>query len=246
MEDLIHRENPQKLYIQLCEIMKKKIQGEEWPLSSQIPTEDELCKSYNVSRATVRSAILELVRQGFLMRQQGKGTFVFKKVISDTLTMVTSFGEIMLGSVGEYSTTVLAQTIMMPVDDLSAQLNITEDKHIIYIKRLRTAEGKAFLIQESYIPFHICPPLLEEDIEHVSLFERFEKKHSIHITDVKSYFDVTCLNAEEGRLFDLPQGFPAAVLAQHFYSRDNQVMYTRSINRPDRFKFFMEFDHKTI
>src|SRR4030043_1545111 len=93
--ELIDRDDHQKLYLQLYEILKRKIEGGEWPLGSQIPTEEELCSMFNVSRATVRTAILELVRQGYLKRQQGKGTFVFKNVISEGLTMLTNFRELL-------------------------------------------------------------------------------------------------------------------------------------------------------
>jgi DNA-binding GntR family transcriptional regulator len=48
---LIDRENHQKLYIQLYEIIKKKIENNEWEVGSRIPTEQELCKMFNVSRA---------------------------------------------------------------------------------------------------------------------------------------------------------------------------------------------------
>jgi len=179
----LNRQNYRKLYVQLYEIIRKKIEDKEWSVGFRIPTEQELCKDFNVSRATVRSAILELVRQGYLIRQQGRGTFVSKKVISDKLTMFTTFGELMLEEGIDFSTDVLAQTIMMPVDDLADKLNISADKHIIYIKRLRKVDYKPILIQETYIPFHICPPLLEEDVQKNSLFELLEKKYGIHITE---------------------------------------------------------------
>jgi GntR family transcriptional regulator len=103
---LIDRENHQKLYIQLYEIIKKKIENNEWEVGSRIPTEQELCKMFNVSRATVRTAILELTRLGFLKRQQGKGTFICKKARSEGLTMLTSFRELMFEEGLTFSTNV--------------------------------------------------------------------------------------------------------------------------------------------
>ena len=54
------------------------------------PYEEDLCKMFNVSRATVRTAVMELVRQGYLKRQQGKGTFIYRNIGSDGITMLTS------------------------------------------------------------------------------------------------------------------------------------------------------------
>ena len=222
--------------------MKKKIEDKEWSLGFRIPIEQELCNVFEVSRVTVRSAISVLVRQGYLIRQQGRGTFVSKKVISDKLTMFTTFGELMLEEDIDFSTDMLAQTIMMPVDDLADKLNVSGDKHIIYIKRLRKVDNKPILIQETYIPFHICPPLLEEDVRKNSLFELLERKHGIHLTGVRNYFDVKYLNADEGMLLDLSENSPALVLTQHFFSGETQIMYMRSIKRPNNFVFLIEFE----
>lgn len=222
--------------------MKKKIEDKEWSLGFRIPIEQELCNVFEVSRVTVRSAISELVRQGYLIRQQGRGTFVSKKVISDKLTMFTTFGELMLEEGIDFSTDMLAQTIMMPVDDLADKLNVSGDKHIIYIKKLRKVDNKPILIQETYIPFHICPPLLEEDVRKNSLFELLERKHGIHLTGVRNYFDVKYLNADEGMLLDLSENSPALVLTQHFFSGKTQIMYMRSIKRPNSFVFLIEFE----
>jgi len=244
--DLIDREDHQKLYLQLYDILKKKIESSEWAIGSQIPTEEDLCKMFNVSRATVRTAVLELVRQGYLKRQQGKGTFIFRNVISEGLTMLTSFRELLFEEDLHFSTTVLARTVMMPVDDMDIQLNIEKDKHVIYIKRMRFIENEPALLQETYIPYHICPLLLEDDIENNSLFDLFEKKYGIKITRVKNFIEIAHLNEDEARLLRLAKWAPAVLLTQYFYSGETLVMYTRSIKRTDRFKFLMEFERKAV
>ena len=242
--ELIDREDHQKLYFQLYEILKKKIESNEWLVGSQIPTEDELCKMFSVSRATVRTAVLELVRQGYLKRQQGKGTFIYKNYVSEGLTMLTNFRELLFEEGLNFTTNVLARTVMMPIDDLDVKLDIPKDKHVIYIKRLRSIDNEPVLLQETYIPYHICPLLLEEDIEHQSLFELFEKKYGIKITRVKNYIEISPLHPDEKQLIGLPESSQAILLNQYFYSGDTLVMYTRSIKRTDRFKFLMELERK--
>ena len=242
--EIINRDNPQKLYIQVFEILKKKIESGEWDIDSQIPTEEELCKIYSVSKATIRAAILELVRQGYLTRQQGKGTFVCKRIIPEGLTMLTSFKELMLEAGVNFSTKILAQTVMMPIDDIDVKLNVPEDKHIIYIKRLRTVDNEPVLLQEAYIPYHLCPQLLAEDVAGNSLFELLEKKHGLTITKVKDFIEVMSVKTGEGKILGLPEASPVLLLEQHFYSGDTQIMYMRSIKRPDRFRFTIEFEKK--
>ena len=244
MENSIDRQKSEKLYVQLYEILKKKIEGGDWAVGSQIPVEEDLCKTYEISKATVRLAIMDLVRQGFLMRQQGKGTFVCKRIIPEGLMMSTSFKELMFEAGINYSTTVLAQTVMMPTDDLDVKLGIPEDKHIIYIKRLQIADNEPILLQESFIPYHICPQLLAEDVANNSLFELIEKKHGTKITKVKDYIEIAYPGTGELKLLNMPEGSPALLLEQHFYSGETQVMYIRSIKRPERFRFYIEMERK--
>ena len=68
----------------------------------------------------------------------------------------------------------------------------------LYIsKRLRLLDNEPFLLQETYIPYHICPLLLEDDIENNSLFDLFEKKYGIKITKVKNYINLAYLDVDE-------------------------------------------------
>ncbi|MEW6586350.1 MAG: GntR family transcriptional regulator [Nitrospirota bacterium] len=242
--ELIDREDHQKLYLQLYEILRKKIETNEWTVGAQIPTEEELCKMFGVSRATVRTAILELVRQGYLKRQQGKGTFIFRNIVSEGLTMQTSLKEVPVEKGHELSSRVLARTVMMPVDELDLRLDISPDKHVIYIKRIWAIQDEPVVLQESFVPYHLCPLLLEDDIERHSLFETFEKKYGIKITRVKNHIDITRLTSDEARILGLTEGSPALLMTQQFHSGDTLIMYVRSVKRPDRFRLLVELERK--
>jgi len=242
--ELIDREDHQKLYFQLYEILRKKIEGNEWPICSQIPTEEDLCRMFNVSRATVRTAVMELVRQGYLKRQQGKGTFIFRNIGSEGLTMLTSLQEILFEKGFQVTTIVLERSVMMPIGDLDLKLRVPKDKHIIYIKRLRLIDNEPVLLQESYVPYNICPLLLEEDVENQLLFDIFEKKYGMKITRVENHIEIAYITSDEARIIGLAEGSPAILLNQYFYSGEALVMYTRSIKRTDRFKFLINLERK--
>jgi GntR family transcriptional regulator len=242
MIETIDRDKPKKLYIQLYEILRGRIEGEEWGVGSQTPTEDDLCRLFDVSKATVRLAVTELARQGYLKRQQGKGTFVCKRVIPEELSMVTSFRELMLEAGVQFTTEVLAQTVMMPTDDLALNLDVSEDKHLIYIKRLRLVNNEPVLLQETFIPRHVCPRLLEEDLEHNSLQEILQERCGIPITRVQDYISIASPTRTDCELLGLESECAALMLEQLLFSRITQISYTRSLKHPERFKFFIELE----
>ncbi len=59
--------------------LQMKIIFGEWPEGYRIPTEMELCDHYGVSRVTIRRALDGLVRQGYISRTRGRGSFVLFK-----------------------------------------------------------------------------------------------------------------------------------------------------------------------
>ncbi|OGQ94345.1 MAG: hypothetical protein A2521_13140 [Deltaproteobacteria bacterium RIFOXYD12_FULL_57_12] len=240
--ETIDRDKPKKLYVQVFEILKARIESNEWPVGTQIPVEEELCKIYAVSKATIRLAVLELVRQGYLIRRQGRGTFVCERLASKGPAMSASFKAIMPENEPGLATRIMAQTVMMPVDDVGAKLNIPDDKHLIYIKRLSVRENEPVMIQESFLPHSLCPQLLRDEITKTSLLDLLEDKYELPITRIAENFDVTELSSEESKQLGLPAGAAALLLEQHFFSNDRQIMYVRSVIKPGGIRFSIEFN----
>jgi GntR family transcriptional regulator len=71
----LRREDPRALHEQLSARLRADFLSAH-PPGQQIPTEEAICQTYNLSRVTVRRAIQTLVDQGLLIRKQGKGTFL--------------------------------------------------------------------------------------------------------------------------------------------------------------------------
>ena len=87
--EVIMREKLAK-YEQIRQDIIHKIESMEYRPNQVIPSENELCASYGVSRITVRKAIDELVHEGLLYRIKGKGSFV-RDHGSEGLSRIYSF-----------------------------------------------------------------------------------------------------------------------------------------------------------
>lgn len=92
---IVSKESPIPLHYQIKEILQEMIENEELKSGDAIPTERELCMIQGVSRMTVNKAIMSLVNEGLLYREQGKGTFVAKPKKNKEIAGLKSFSEIM-------------------------------------------------------------------------------------------------------------------------------------------------------
>ena len=64
------------LYYQLVNIIKRNITAGTLKPGDVLPSESEMCKSFDISRSTVRQAVSMLEDEGLVVRKQGRGTYV--------------------------------------------------------------------------------------------------------------------------------------------------------------------------
>src|SRR5208283_3107756 len=134
IEKTIDRESRQKLYVQMYAIFKEKIKLTEWPEGMKIPTEDELCRLYDISKATVRFAISDLVREGLLRRIQGKGTFVVHGKPTNGLSIQIRLTEDLFGEGVRFTRELLDRGVKMPSAEIRTYF---EEEGILYYFRCK-------------------------------------------------------------------------------------------------------------
>src|SRR5512135_1426176 len=187
-EKTVDRESQQKLYVQMFSIIREKIEEREWPAGSQIPTEDELCRIYEVSKATVRMAIAELVRSGYLRKHQGKGTFVSQCLPDLGITMKTQLTEDIFGEGVITKKELLVRGVKEPSEDIKNHLKT--DGKVYYILCKRVVNGEAAYIEESYVPLDIVPDIEEADVCAAPFYDMIQERSQRKIQKVVQMIEI--------------------------------------------------------
>lgn len=145
-----------------------------------LPTESELCEVFEVSRMTVRQAIDELVREGFLDRQSGSGTFVKTLRLKGRLRTIQSFsGELAL--MGKSTNAQLISVEIVDSDEeISRKLQLSNEMKVLQIRRVRFVDEEPIAFQNSYLPYPYFKNLLNEDLNRFSLYDLLQEKY--HLT----------------------------------------------------------------
>ncbi|MDA8214306.1 MAG: GntR family transcriptional regulator [Nitrospiraceae bacterium] len=237
----IDRLNQEKLYIQLTRIFLEEINSGRWKLEQQIPTEEDLCKKYNVSKITVRQAINNLVSDGYLIKIQGKGTFVASALPVVGLAMKTRLTEEMFGKEVSVEREILFRVIREPQPEAKEYLK-TEDE-IYYILSRRVVSGEPVYIEESYIPYRMLPEIEKLDIARNSLYSILQEKGAKKIFKVIQTIEIAQVKEYLAKNLNMKEGAPVLVVHRLFLSSDGTpVAYTRLMGRGDGYKFQTEFE----
>jgi len=150
---LDHKKSPQPIYLQLFYEFKSKIDRGDWSFGSQIPSLEQLISTYGVSRMTIRQALQLLEQEGYISREQGRGTFVRKKPLSLVeLQLPTTWEKTV-----ELSDALATQSITennVRVDKLPA-IGIQHDGSLApfyrYLCRIHSKEGQPYCYSEVYL-----------------------------------------------------------------------------------------------
>jgi GntR family transcriptional regulator len=237
----VDRFGQEKLYIQLTRIMLEEITSGRWGLGKRIPTEDDLCNKFTISKITVRQAINNLVADGYLMKYQGKGTFVSSVMPVIGLAMKTKFTEDMFGKEVEAEKELISRGIVEPRPDIRAYLK-TDDTIYHFLCRRRVS-GEPAYIDDSYIPYNMVPEIEHIDITRTSFYTLLQEKAAKKIFKLIQTIEVLMAESDFAEYLELSAGAPALAVHRLLISSDETpVGYTRFIGRSDRYKFQTEFE----
>ena len=177
---MLNGETSIPLYQQLMNEIEEKINKGIYAPGERLQTEKEMAKTYNVSIITVRKAISELIEKGLVDRKQGKGTFVAKPKFTKDVRKLLSFTEMCHRMNIKPGGKMLENKLVKPSQNVLKQLELLEDSQVIYISRLRYANGEPVVIENNYFSLEYAK-LLEQKFDDNSLFEYLNETYNINI-----------------------------------------------------------------
>ena len=208
-------------------------------VGTAIPSERQLSVDLGVSRLTVRAALDDLAREGYLVRRRGSGTYVQQPKISQELT-ITSFSEDMRRRGMVPGSRTLSMETTLAGARLGRSLQVSPSEPILVIKRLRLADGETMAIETLHLPANLVPGLGAKDLAG-SFYELLEERYGILIATGTQAIEPTVTNEEESKALGVPLHSPAFLFERT--SRDQQgrtVEFVHSVYRGDRYRIVTE------
>ncbi len=242
MQALIDHNNPIPYYVQVKDVLCRRIERGEWKPGEQLPSEAELCRLFDVSRIVIRQALREMMYEGLVTRRKGKGTFVAQpKIVEGLVQNLTGFHQDMVSRGHRLVTQVLKQAAIPASAKVAGYLQIEPDAPVVQLDRLRFVNGEPMVYVSTYLPAGLVPGLEQEDFSQRSLYEFLEKRLGLVIVRGQRTIGAVAANDVEASLLGVDKGAPLVMLDSVSYLADGTpIEYYHALHRGDRSTFVVE------
>lgn len=223
---------------------KQKILSGEYPVGKMIPDELTVCATFQCSRMTVKKAYDMLVSEGYIYRRQGQGSFVLPRGgFPEPPQGVITRG--FQGFTRALNTPVESKVLYFDLafadEKLANHLNISPQKAVYEIHRVRYAYGRPYCREETYIPISLIPGITEE-VLHQSIYDYIEKDLGFCIGAAHRISSAAISNELDHQELLLKDNEPVLVVEQVVYL-DTGVPFEYSITR-HRYDLYQIEDYK--
>jgi GntR family transcriptional regulator len=235
----LQEDSPIPLYYQLENEIRRKIEAGDYQPGDKIPSERELSDKVNLSRMTIRKAISNLVEKGILERRRGQGTFVSEDKVN-TFPGLIGFNEHMELKEMTPSSEVIEQELLIPNHEISSRLKVEEGK-VILTARLRLGNEEPIGYEKSYVPYSVCPQLLEVDLEEGSIYHCLQEAG---YKPIKAEQETEAILADRhlADLLEVEVDQPILKNTRVTFSKTKPVEFSYNFYRGDKYSIYTELN----
>lgn len=225
---------------QIYSVLKERIESGYYQVGQMLPSENTLITEFNCSRNTVRRAISELVRDGYVQTSQGRGVCnIFQPIeqASYTMGIIESFRETARRTGQHSSTRVVSFSHCVADEEIASQTGFPVGTELFSLYRLHVLDNKPIILNISFLLVS-CMPDLTAEIASGSLYRYLEEELGMVIVTSKRTITVELATPLDHQWLELGDYNCLAVVSNQVYNSHGIMFeYTQSRHLPSIFRF---------
>lgn len=225
------------MYFQIQTQLLKLIQEGHLRPGDLLPSEEELSRSFGVSRMTARHSLQSLKSQGFASRHKGQGTFVSQPKVQKDITHLSGFTAEMQSLGLRPASRILSAESVPASAELASQLQINVSSPLFSLRRLRLADGLPVAVEQVWLPQDQFPGLSKTNFATLSLYQTLRERYGIRVSRADEILEARAASGEEAELLEVARRSSVLVISRTLWSLDAKpVEAARSVYRGDRYR----------
>ncbi len=231
---------PTPIYHQIYVLLRDKIYDGSYADDALLPGEQELVRSFGVSRITAKRALDELAAAGLAVRQQGRGTRVrFKAPSPPVRSSVEGLLENLLMMGLKTEVRLLEFAYVSATAPVAHALKCDDGATVQRAVRVRSVEGEPFSHLTTYVPEDIGRSYDRKDLATKPLLALLERC-GVVVSSAEQTITATLADTRVAPLLEVEVGSPLLRISRIVCSQRNRpVEYITALYRPDRYQYQM-------
>ncbi|MGY4691418.1 GntR family transcriptional regulator [Salibacterium sp. K-3] len=232
------------LHLQVREIIREEaLKGNLIDENGKMPTESELTERFNVSRVTVRNALQNLVKEGMLIRERGRGTFLKTNQAENWVGRLMGFTETIREAGYKPDARILEKGM---TENLTEQMKNDMNLPSAWaLKRLRYADDIPIAIEHAFFPPDIGWKLDQEDLTSIAMYRFFEETLGMPLKEARQAISAVNANEYEAECLNVQQNQALLYIERLSFSEDKTpAEFLRAVYRPEYFQYMVQLSRK--
>ena len=236
----VNKEVPVQLHYQLTNTLREFIQKGQWSIGDMFPPDREIMSKYNVSATTVRRAVTQLVKEGWLERKPGKGTFIIKEPLREDLVRLTGFFEEMYNQGQQPSADILfkgAVTINATLLKQFRALKALQTTELVLLEKVHKVNDQPLFYVKSFWLPEYGEEFLKFDLTSRGVYDIAAKHLGLFLSKADETIYAGAASEKEARFLKAKRGFPVLIMERIIYAGERAVEFSYNVCRADRYRY---------
>ena len=229
-------------YLVIRDDIARRIADGGWSFQDPIPSETKLAEQYGTALGTVRRAIDELVREGWLDRRHGSGTYIRRSDFSGSLSRFLRFRS-SHSTIAFQESRVLSAKRCKPPATIQKALAVGEGKNAIQLDRRRYHDGDLLVTEDIWVPAERFEALLDLSLDDIGplLYRTYEETCGVVIASAQEALRITAASDEIADTLGTGRGSIVIVIDRTSFDHSGAaVEWRRSHAVADHFEYRIE------
>ena len=226
----------------LYEILRKHIQDGVYKEGDLLPSENELCQLYGMTRPTVRQSLSNLANDGYIRKHQGKGSIVHHPQREIGILSVSGT----TSAVGDRNlkTKIIVKPVLVPwpADFMFSLTDLEKESGCVYMERVRLLDDVPIFYDISFIANINLPRITARQFENRSLFQILRDYYRVEITGGDQRIKAIPATSKIGKLLQLKKDQPVLHMERRLETNNPGLfLYSSIYCNTEKYSIFGRF-----
>lgn len=227
-------------YHRISELLRERIESGVLKQGDRIPSEEELCQQFAVSRTTVRQALQRLEQDGLIERHAGRGSFVAQVEPSAARFKLTC----LLGDLISLGLPAIAtlqdRSIVEPPAAVAESMALEPGETVLTFLKLVSVDDRVFAVRRTYLRQWMSDHLSDDDLRSERLLAVLTSKCGVDCIEAEQLVEAVVADSEVSGYLGLEVGSPVlSVTRSTVDSHRACIEHSVNLYRSDRTRFYI-------